>query len=222
MDAAVESGAVGPCATADEFRRVSCGGMKNAAPLLGNAAQATMTDYFVRRAIDARQAAAREVRSEGMTTTPRQHPSWLLKIIEAKRRAFDALSDEEKAAALDVQKERRQRVRAKRAASLSLATQIFKLHDAGHTAAEIAAIVSRRPVSIIHFAAKRGVFISRSALVVRRAVLLSREREDALRRLADDYGTQATEALADLLNFTLDEDAAVARRVLHVKRRAAA
>ncbi|HZZ25094.1 MAG TPA: hypothetical protein VFE60_22140 [Roseiarcus sp.] len=62
-----------------------------------------------------------------MTTTPRQHPSWLLKIIEAKRRAFDALSDAEKAAALDVQKERRQRVCAKRDASLSLATQIYKL-----------------------------------------------------------------------------------------------
>jgi hypothetical protein len=156
-----------------------------------------------------------------MTTTPRQHPSWLLKIIEAKRR-FDALSDAEKAAALDVQKERRQRVRAKRAASLSLATQIFKLHDAGHSADEIAAIVGRRPISIIQFAAKRGVFISRSALVARRAVMLSREREDALRRLADDYGTQAMEALADLLNFTLDEDAAVARRVLHVKWRATA
>jgi hypothetical protein len=157
------------------------------------------------------------------TTAPRQHPGWLLKIIEAKRRAFDALSDEEKAAALDVQKERRQRVRAKRAASLSLATQIFKLYDAGHTVDEIAAIVSRRPVSIIQFAGKRGVFISRSALVVRRAVLLSREREDALRGLADDYGTQAVEALADLLNFTLDDDdAAVARRILHVKRRAAA
>jgi hypothetical protein len=100
-------------------------------------------------------------------------------------------------------------VRARRAASLSLATQIFKLYDAGHTVDEIAAIVSRRPISIIHFAAKRGVFISRSTLVVRRAVLLSREREDALRRLADDYGTQAMEALGDLLTFSLDEDAAV-------------
>jgi hypothetical protein len=69
---------------------------------------------------------------------------------------------------------------------------------------------------------KRGVFISRSTLAVRRAVLLSREREDALRRLADDYGTQAMEALGDLLTFSLDEDAAVARRILHVKRRAAA
>ena len=85
--------------------------------------------------------------------------------------AFDALSDEEKAAALDVQKERPQRVRAKRAVSLSLATQIFKLYDAGHTVDEIATIVSRRPISIIHFAAKRGVFLSRSTLAVRRAVL---------------------------------------------------
>jgi hypothetical protein len=86
-----------------------------------------MAFYFVSGELDGRQAAAREVRSEGMTTTPRQHPSWLLKIIEAKRRAFDALSDAEKAAALDVQKERRQRVCAKRDASLSLATQIYKL-----------------------------------------------------------------------------------------------
>ena len=91
----------------------------------------------------------------------RQHPGWLLKIIEAKRRAFDALSDAEKAEALDVQKERRQRVRAKRAASLSLATQIFKLHDAGHTADEIAAIIGRRPISVVQFAASRGVFVSR-------------------------------------------------------------
>jgi hypothetical protein len=67
-----------------------------------------------------RQALEKRIGGRGMTTTTRQHPSWLLKIIEAKRRAFDALSDEEKAAALDVQKERRQRVRAKRAASLSV------------------------------------------------------------------------------------------------------
>ena len=149
-----------------------------------------------------------------MTAPPheRKHPSWLLKIIEAKRRAFDALSDEEKAAALDTQKERRQRARARRAQSLSLATQIFKLHDAGYTASEIADRVGRRPWAIIHFAASRGVFISR------RAVTVSRDREDALRRMAADYGKTAAEALDDLLTFSLDDDAAVARRVLRVKR----
>ena len=30
--------------------------------------------------------ARRAIGGRGMTTTPRQHPSWLLKIIEAKRR----------------------------------------------------------------------------------------------------------------------------------------
>ena len=118
-------------------------------------------------------------------------PSWLLKIIAAKRRAFDALSDAEKAEALDVQRERRQRVRARRAASLSLATQIFSLHDAGHPLDEIATLVGRRPDSIRKFAAKRGVSISRSALIARRAVSLTREREDALRRMAADYGKTA-------------------------------
>ena len=56
-----------------------------------------------------------------MTAPPheRKHPSWLLKIIEAKRRAFDALSDEEKAAALDAQKERRQRARKARPISVA-------------------------------------------------------------------------------------------------------
>ena len=109
-----------------------------------------------------------------------------------------------------------------------MAASLAALHDKRFGPASdsgfcfVAAIVSRRPVSIIQFAGKRGVFISRSALVVRRAVLLNREREDALRRLADDYGTQAMEALADLLNFTLDEDAALTRRILHVERRAAA
>ena len=155
-----------------------------------------------------------------MTAPPheRKYPSWLLTIIEAKRRAFDALSDEEKAAALDMQKERRQRARTRRAQSLSLASQIFKLHDAGYTASEIADWVGRRPWTIIHFAASRGVFISSSALIARRAVTVSRDREDALRRMAADYGKTAAEALDDLLTFSLDDDAAVARRVLRVKR----
>ena len=110
--------------------------------------------------------------------------------------AFDALSDEEKAAALDVQKERPQRVRAKRAVSLSLATQIFKLYDAGHTVDEIATIVSRRP-SRSFISPPSAAFSSGPLWPCGAPSSLSREREDALRRLAEDYGTQATEALAD-------------------------
>ena len=150
-----------------------------------------------------------------MTTTPRQHPSWLFRIIEVSV-APSTPSATRKAAAL-IRAEGTPSARARQARRLAVAShQIFKLFDAVHTVDEIAAIVSRRPDSIRKFAAKHGVFISRSRLAGRRAVLLSREREDALRRLADDYGTQATEAQADLLTFSLDEDATLARRVLHV------
>jgi hypothetical protein len=154
-----------------------------------------------------------------MTAPPheRKHPSWLLKIIEAKRRAFDALSDEEKAAALDTQKERRQRACTMRAQSLSLASQIFKLHDAGYTVSEIADRVGRRPWTIIHFAASRGVFWLRAPLIARAPSPCPATGKTRQRRAAD-YGKTAAEALDDLLTFSLDDDAAVARRVLRVKR----
>jgi hypothetical protein len=148
-------------------------------------------------------------------------PGWLAKINAARYAAYDALTKAEKAEAAAAREARRERVRARRAATLALARRIFSLHDSGHSASEIAALVGRRPISVISFAADRGVFISRGALVVRRAVLLTREREDALRRMAEDYGTAAAKALDDLLTFLLDDDAAVARRILHVKKRRA-
>jgi hypothetical protein len=144
---------------------------------------------------------------------------WLVKVIAAKYAAFEALSDEEKAEAAEAQRLLRERARARRAASLALAQRIFSLHDTGHTAGEIAALVGRRSISIVQFAASRGVYISRSTLLTHRAVQLTKPREDALRRMAVDYGKAAHEALDDLLTFLLDDDAAVARRVLRVGRK---
>ena len=150
---------------------------------------------------------------------PRQFPGWLTKLAAAKRAALEALSAEERTEAAEDLKGRRERIKARRAASLALAQQIFALNDAGHTVFEIAAAVDRRPKTIIVLAAKRGVSISRSTEKVRRAVVLPRAREDALRRMADDYGTVPEKALDDLLTFALDDDAAVARRVLRVRRK---
>jgi hypothetical protein len=39
--------------------------------------------------------------------------------------------------------------------------------------------------------------------------------------MAAEYGKTPAETLRDLVTFALDEDAAIAKRVLHVKRRAA-
>ena len=58
-------------------------------------------------------------------------------------------------------------------------------------------------------------------LTVQRAVKLTMAREQALRKMAAEYGKTPAETLSDLLKFALDDDAAIARRVLHVKRRAA-
>jgi hypothetical protein len=154
-----------------------------------------------------------------MTARPRELPGWLRKVVAAKSAAYDALSDAEKAEAVEDQRLCRERVRMRRAVSLALAKRIFGLHDAGHNAGEIAAIVGRRPISIVQFAAARGVSISRSTLVIHRAVQITKQREDALRRMANDYGTATNKALDDLLTFLLDDDAAVARRVLRVGRR---
>jgi hypothetical protein len=149
---------------------------------------------------------------------PRERPGWLVKILAAKKAAFDALSDAEKAEAAAGQLALRERAKERRQAALELAQRIFGLHDTGHHAEEIAAQVGRHAISVVQFAASRGVFISRSARVAHRAVVFTREREEALRRMAADYGTAPVKALDDLLTFSLDDDAAVARRILHVRR----
>jgi hypothetical protein len=149
---------------------------------------------------------------------PRKLPGWMEKVWSAKHAALATLSDEEKVEAEADRLAMRERARARRAASLALAQRIFGLHDAGHNAGEIAAIVGRRSISVVQFAASRGVYVSRSTLVIHRAVQLTKPREDALRRMAADYGKAAHEALDDLLTFLLDDDAAVARRILRVGR----
>ena len=48
------------------------------------------------------------------------------------------------------------------------------------------------------------------------------DQKDALARMAADYGTTPAEALGDLVAFALNDDAAIARRILHVRKKQAA
>jgi hypothetical protein len=95
------------------------------------------------------------------------------------------------------------------------------MHDEGRTVHEIAAAVDRSTDAVIKFARARGIAIAYSEKFVRRAARLTIERENALRRMAADCGKSPAQALEDLIAFTLEDDAAIARRTLHVKRRAA-
>ena len=54
-------------------------------------------------------------------------------------------------------------------------------------------------------------------LSVHRAIKLTIAREGALRKMAADLGVPPKKALEHLVGFVLDDDAAIARRLLHVK-----
>jgi hypothetical protein len=116
----------------------------------------------------------------------------------------------------DERQARRERRKARRAAMLALARQIFDMHDDGCSAEEIARATGRCSSSIRQFAAARGVVVSRSAVTVRYAIVVSTRDRDSLRKIAADRGATPTKTLGDLVALALGEDAAIARRTLRV------
>jgi hypothetical protein len=139
----------------------------------------------------------------------------------ARLLAWTALSDDERAAIRAARDARKRRKAEKREADVDKARLIFKLSGDGRTAAEIAACLGCSVSAVRAFAAKHGMLVSRSAASVRRAVTVSADREEALRRLAADGRMPPAEAIEALIRFALDEDGAIARRVLHVARKPA-
>jgi hypothetical protein len=162
-----------------------------------------------------------ETRPRNPVTPPREKPRWLIEIEVAKAKVFEALSPEERAEAAAAMTAARERAEQRKKNTLALARQIFAMRDEGRTVHEIAAAVDRTADAVIKFGRARGIAIAYSEKFVRRAVRLTIERENALRRMAADSGKSSAQALEDLIAFALDEDAAIARRTLHVKRRAA-
>jgi hypothetical protein len=152
---------------------------------------------------------------------PKEKPRWLIDVEIAKAKVFEALSPEERAEAKAAYLAARERAEQRKKNTLAFAKQIFAMHDDGRTVHEIAAAVERSADAVIKFARARGVAISSSAAVVRRAARLTIERENALRRMAADCGKTPREALEDLIAFALDDDAAIARRTLRVVRKKA-
>jgi hypothetical protein len=154
-------------------------------------------------------------------TQPREKPRWLIEIDVAKAKVFDALSPEDRAEATADRIAAIARAVQRKKSTRALAKQIFSKRDDGLTVYEIAAEVDRSADAVIRFARARGVAISYSAKFVRRATRMTIERENALRRMADDCGKTPVAALADLIAFALDDDALIARRILRAVRRQA-
>jgi hypothetical protein len=138
------------------------------------------------------------------------------------RAAIKLVPEDDLGARLALRRAWRAQRKAKRLALLALARDIFALHNDGHTAEEMAAMIRRNPRWIRAFAAKRGVTISRSTTVVRRAIQLSVSHETALRRLSEDLGGKnPAQALAEFVALALADDARAARRFLRLGRKAA-
>jgi hypothetical protein len=150
-----------------------------------------------------------DTRPRNPVTTPlKEKPRWLIDVEIAKAKVFDALSLEERAEAKAAQMAARERREQRKKTTMARAKLIFAMHDDGRTAYEIAA------------ASARGVTIAYSASFVRRTARPTIEREGALRRLAADCGKTPAQALEDLIAFALDDDTAIGRRTLHVRRQA--
>ena len=148
--------------------------------------------------------------------------SWLVAVLEAKRAALDALSPEDREEARLAQIAARARAAQRKEKSRALAALVFKLLHDGRSVFEIAAVVGRAPTSVRQFAKSRGIAISNGAQKVLYGVSVGVDQKDALARMAADYGTTPAEALGDLVTFALNDDAAIARRILHVRRKQAA
>jgi hypothetical protein len=155
-----------------------------------------------------------------VTPPPREKPRWLIDVEAAKAKAFAALPDADRAEAEAAVTAARERAEQRKKDTLAMAKQIFSLHDDGRTVHEIATAVGRSADAVIKFGRARGIAIPYSEKVVRRAVRLTIERENALRRMAADCGKSPAQTLEDLIAFALDDDAAIARRTLHVRRKA--
>jgi hypothetical protein len=150
----------------------------------------------------------------------RDYPPGIVTMIEAKRRAFEALPSEQQEAVREAQRAARERAFEKRAASKKTAQTIYSMLFDGARVDEIAKAVGRSIHAVRQTCARWGFPISRSLAVVTLGVTVCDRAADALDRAAADYGATRVQMVEDLLAFALADDAFILRRTLRVTRKA--
>jgi hypothetical protein len=159
---------------------------------------------------------------------PRRHafdrPFWLNEVRAAKAAAWASLGPAEAEAArlaqtewLERKRERqKERARAKR---MRLRRIVDLAHD-GRSGEEIASAIGISVSRLKKIASDHAIAISwRPTAFRRRAVVIDRSQEGALRRLGQDAGATAADALTEVVAMVLEQDAHVARQLLRVSRR---
>ncbi len=138
-----------------------------------------------------------------MPDSDRPKSAWLKTMRAAAAQAFLALPDdlrEEAERGRAAAKEARAQRKAAKAAYLR---QIVSMLDRGYTAAEIGQALGRNLYTILLFAGRRGIAISRSERTVRYAVQATLEQRAALRAIAAREGVDEVETLAGIVATAL-------------------
>jgi hypothetical protein len=143
-----------------------------------------------------------------------ERPAWLDVVVQAKERALETLTPEQKAEAEAAKVEWRKRADARRQTRLERLTRIVELMNTGFTAAEIGAAIGRTPRRIQSFLKDRGIYLNRSRGEVRYSVEVSIEHRTAIRALAARMGMTEVEVLNAFIDATLDHDGQLARYIL--------
>src|SRR6185437_2869490 len=150
---------------------------------------------------------------ETQTAEPRPRPTWVVKFMAAKREGLASLTPEELAEALATRAARKERVEARRLASIERAKTICSMFFDGRSDVEIAAAIGRKSRVVRRFADLCGFTITRSKESVSRLVPIARAGEDALRRLAEAQGMTPAAAIEQLVALVLGDEAEIARRM---------
>ncbi len=152
---------------------------------------------------------------------PAMTAPWRVPLLEARRQCVASMSEAERADMRAGQAAARIRSQERKEAARDLMRRILALHNDGASDGEIGKAVGMSARRVREFAAQRGVLITRSEGKVHRGLTIGSDREVFLRRLATDHKATPAKTIEELVAAVLEHDAAVARKVLGVRKGAA-
>jgi hypothetical protein len=148
---------------------------------------------------------------------------WRPPLIDAMHNApaatFRAAASDERAAAEAWIRERKAQAAARRQEQRVKMRRIVDLALSGATIAEIAPAVGMSPRTIRRIGARLGLRLGRETTGRRLIVApIAPEQAGVLERLAAAYGDTKERTLFTLLRYLLDDEAHIARRLLHLQQ----
>ena len=154
-----------------------------------------------------------------MTSSPGEEHPLILRLIDAKRAAIEAMAPSERDELKAVVGKLRAASKARRKERHARRRAIVSLWFDGASIDDISGAVNVSAPQIVRIGESIGIAISRSPVNRCIAAPVLDARIEALHRAAIDYGASARQTVQDLLDFALDDDAAILRRVLRIARK---